>query len=89
MLKTSFYIAFSLVATRILGLWRQHEFASLFGLTSQTPLFHADILNAAFRVPDLVLNLLSLGAITSVLIPFFAQNKEQARSLHVLFLLLF
>lgn len=63
--------------SRLLGLWRDHMLAGKFG-ASQT----LDIYYAAFRIPDLIYNLLIVGAISSAFLPIFyeylTKNKDEA-----------
>lgn len=64
----AFIISLAGVASRILGLFRDRILASTFGA--------GDILDAyyaAFRIPDLVYNLLILGALSAAFIPVFTQ----------------
>ncbi|HBP00694.1 MAG TPA: murein biosynthesis integral membrane protein MurJ, partial [Candidatus Moranbacteria bacterium] len=72
----AFIISLAGVASRLLGLVRDRILASTFGA--------GDILDAyyaAFRVPDLVYNLLILGALSAAFIPVFTQliskDKEE------------
>jgi putative peptidoglycan lipid II flippase len=64
------------IASRFLGIFRDRILASSFG-ASQT----LDIYYAAFRLPDLVFNLLVLGALSAGFIPVFARlikdNKDR------------
>lgn len=72
----AFIIAVSSFASRFLGLFRDRILASEFGA--------GDILDsyyAAFRIPDLLYNLLILGALSAAFIPVFtgliSKNKEK------------
>ncbi len=72
----AFIIAVSSFASRFLGLFRDRILASEFGA--------GDILDsyyAAFRIPDLLYNLLILGALSAAFIPVFtgliSKNKEE------------
>lgn len=72
----AFIISLAGVASRILGLFRDRILASTFGA--------GDILDAyyaAFRVPDLIYNLLILGALSAAFIPVFTQliSKEKEK----------
>lgn len=60
-------IALSSLASRLLGVFRDRILASQFG-AGQT----LDIYYAAFRVPDLIFNLLVLGALSAGFIPIFS-----------------
>jgi putative peptidoglycan lipid II flippase len=72
----AFIIGLMSIASRILGIFRDRILASTFG-ASQT----LDIYYAAFRLPDLVFNLLVLGALSAGFIPVFARlikdNKDR------------
>ena len=59
-------VAFFGLISRIFGLWRDRMLAGEFG-AGQT----LDIYYAAFKIPDLVYNLLIVGAISSAFIPVF------------------
>ncbi len=67
------------IASRLLGLLRDRFLASSFGAGDTM-----DIYYAAFRIPDLVYNLLILGALSAAFIPVFTgliakqDNKEEA-----------
>ncbi|HDZ85642.1 MAG TPA: murein biosynthesis integral membrane protein MurJ, partial [Candidatus Moranbacteria bacterium] len=62
----AFIISLAGIASRILGLVRDRILASQFGAGDTL-----DIYYAAFRVPDLVYNLLVLGALSAAFIPVF------------------
>jgi len=94
--KTIFSAAFILgvafSASRFLGLIRDRLLARQFGAGDEL-----DIYFAAFRLPDLVFSILVMGAISSALIPVFAEyfekNKKQAwlllnRVLNLIFIIL-
>jgi putative peptidoglycan lipid II flippase len=59
-------IAVSSLASRFLGVVRDHILASQFGAGTTL-----DIYYAAFRIPDLIYNLIILGALSSGFIPIF------------------
>ena len=59
-------IALSSLASRFLGVVRDHILASQFGAGTTL-----DIYYAAFRVPDLIYNLIILGALSAGFIPIF------------------
>jgi putative peptidoglycan lipid II flippase len=65
------------IASRFLGILRDHILASTFGASQSL-----DIYYAAFRLPDLVFNLLVLGALSAGFIPVFTrligEGKERA-----------
>ncbi len=70
--KTIFSAAFILVVTaltsRVLGLLRDRLLAGRFGAGDKL-----DIYFTAFRLPDLVFNIIIVGAISSVFIPIFTE----------------
>ncbi|MFA5070200.1 MAG: murein biosynthesis integral membrane protein MurJ [Patescibacteria group bacterium] len=65
-------IAFASIVSRLLGLLRDRLFASTFGA--------GDILDsyyAAFRLPDLIFNVLVLGALSAAFIPVFLEYWQK------------
>lgn len=72
----AFIISLAGVASRILGLFRDRILASTFGAGDVLDAYYA-----AFRVPDLIYNLLILGALSAAFIPVFTQliskDKEE------------
>ncbi len=64
--SAAFVIAAAGVASRLLGLVRDRILASQFGAGDTL-----DVYYAAFRVPDLIYNLLILGALSAAFIPVF------------------
>ncbi len=76
--SAAFVIIIAGIASRILGLVRDRFLASTFGAGDTL-----DIYYAAFRIPDLVYNLLILGALSAAFIPVFTglisrEKKEEA-----------
>lgn len=75
----AFVIGLMSIASRVLGIFRDRILASTFGASQSL-----DIYYAAFRLPDLVFNLLVLGALSAGFIPVFARlikdNKERAEA---------
>jgi putative peptidoglycan lipid II flippase len=71
----SIILIITLAISNILGLLRDRY------LTKNIDLYNLDIYYAAFRIPDLIFNLLILGAIVSAFIPvfseFIAHKKEE------------
>jgi len=59
-------VALSSLASRFLGVFRDHILAGEFGASTTL-----DIYYAAFRVPDLIYNLIILGALSAGFIPIF------------------
>ena len=65
------------LASKILGVLRDHLLAKNFGAGTEL-----DVYYAAFRLPDLVMNLLILGVVSAGLIPVmsrFLENKENKK----------
>lgn len=77
MQRATVYIAIFAVLSKILGLLRIFAFSNRFGAGEEI-----DIYVAAFRVPDLIFNLLILGTLSAAFIPVFLgqlqKNKEEA-----------
>jgi putative peptidoglycan lipid II flippase len=75
-LNATFLVASLGLASRFLGLIRDRVLASKFGAGDTL-----DIYYAAFKIPDLIFNLLILGALSAAFIPVFAslisQKKEK------------
>jgi putative peptidoglycan lipid II flippase len=74
----AFIISVAGIASRVLGLLRDRILASHFGAGDTL-----DIYYAAFRIPDLIYNLLILGALSSAFIPVFTglithEKKDEA-----------
>jgi putative peptidoglycan lipid II flippase len=74
--SAAFLITVTGLASRVLGLFRDRLLASTFGAGDTL-----DVYYAAFRVPDLIYNLLIVGALSSAFIPVFAallsNDKEE------------
>lgn len=75
-ISAAFVITISGLASRILGLVRDRFLASTFGAGDTL-----DVYYAAFRIPDLVYNILILGALSAAFIPVFtgliSKDKEE------------
>ncbi len=75
--KAAAIVGFFTLLSRIVGLVRDRLFASSFGAGDTL-----DIYYAAFRIPDLVFNLLVLGTLSVAFIPIFTEllitDKEKA-----------
>ena len=73
----AFILAAAALVSRLFGLLRDRLLASNFGASLEL-----DVYYAAFRLPDLVYNILIVGAISAAFIPLFAErfnrNKEEA-----------
>jgi putative peptidoglycan lipid II flippase len=77
LLPPTLLLAVSALLSRFIGVYRDHLLAKTFGATSGTGIFNLDVYYAAFRVPDLIYNLLVLGAVSAAFIPIFTQYKKQ------------
>lgn len=66
-------MGFSFLASKILGLIRDNLLAATFGATLQTGINKLDIYYAAFRLPDLLFNLLSFGVLSAAFVPVFVE----------------
>jgi putative peptidoglycan lipid II flippase len=75
-ISAAFIITIAGLASRILGLVRDRFLASTFGAGDTL-----DVYYAAFRIPDLIYNILILGALSAAFIPVFtslvSQKKEK------------
>jgi putative peptidoglycan lipid II flippase len=78
--KAAIIISFFTLMSRLAGLYRERIFAATFGKGDL-----ADIYIAAFRVPDLIFNLLILGTLSVAFIPVFTEyrlkNREEANDI--------
>lgn len=85
LLQTSAFLAFFAVASRALGLLRDRILAARFGASDIL-----DVYYVSFGIPDLIFNLVVAGAISSALVPLFAeyagQSLERGRDLIRIFL---
>lgn len=68
-------IATASIVSRLLGLIRDRMLASGFGAGDTLDTYYA-----AFKIPDLVFNILVLGALSSAFIPVFIQYLEKSRT---------
>lgn len=76
--SAAFIITVAGLASRILGLFRDRLLASTFGAGDTLDAYYA-----AFRIPDLIYNLLILGALSAAFIPVFTgllsnEKKDEA-----------
>lgn len=65
-------LAITALASNVLGVLRERLIAGKFGATHLTDIFYA-----SFRLPDLVFNLLVLGAVSSAFIPIFVDSLKE------------
>jgi len=77
--RASFLLGLSALFSRLLGVLRDHLLAKTFGATSGTGLFNLDAYYAAFRIPDLLYNLLIFGAVSAAFVPLFTQYKKEKK----------
>jgi len=80
--SAAFIITVAGLASRILGLFRDRLLASTFGAGDTLDAYYA-----AFRIPDLIYNLLILGALSAAFIPVFTGliSKEKEKEAWDLF----
>lgn len=67
-------VAIGILASRILGLLRERTIAFFFGVGA-----HADVVQFAFRAPNLLQNLLGEGTISAAFIPIYSRMIEEGR----------
>ncbi|MFH0820233.1 MAG: murein biosynthesis integral membrane protein MurJ, partial [Candidatus Peregrinibacteria bacterium] len=70
-------LAFSALFSRLLGIVRDHLLASTFGATTGQGIYNLDTYYAAFRIPDMLYNLLIFGAISAAFIPIFTKYRKE------------
>lgn len=73
--QASLLIAFFSLVSRLLGLLRDRIFAAKFGAGMEL-----DAYFAAFRIPDLIFNLLIVGALSAAFIPVFSRYIKKDKS---------
>ncbi|PIS35516.1 MAG: murein biosynthesis integral membrane protein MurJ [Parcubacteria group bacterium CG08_land_8_20_14_0_20_38_56] len=75
--SAAFILGSASLGSKILGLFRDRLLAGHFGAGDELDMYYA-----AFRIPDLVFNLLIIGAISAAFIPvfteFWARNQKEA-----------
>ncbi len=67
-------VAAGILSSRILGLLRERTVAYFFGVSA-----HADVLQVAFKSPNLLQNLLGEGTISAAFIPIYSRMIEEGR----------
>jgi len=67
-------VAAGIFASRIVGLIRERVIAYYFGVSA-----HADVLQVAFRAPNLLQNLLGEGTISAAFIPIYSRMLDEGR----------
>ncbi|MBU1018123.1 murein biosynthesis integral membrane protein MurJ [Patescibacteria group bacterium] len=78
-LPPTLLLALSALLSRFLGIMRDHLLAKTFGATAGTGINNLDTYYAAFRIPDMLYNLLIFGAISAAFIPIFTQYKKEGK----------
>lgn len=78
-LPPTLLIALSALFSRFLGVVRDHLLAKTFGATAGTGIYNLDTYYAAFRIPDMLYNLLIFGAVSAAFIPIFTQYKKEGK----------
>ncbi|MBN1258687.1 murein biosynthesis integral membrane protein MurJ, partial [Candidatus Peregrinibacteria bacterium] len=76
-LPPTMLLALSALFSRLLGVIRDHLLAKTFGATAGTGIYNLDTYYAAFRIPDMLYNLLIFGAISAAFIPIFTKYKKR------------
>ncbi len=76
-LPPTLLLALSALFSRFLGIYRDHLLAKSFGASAGTGIYNLDAYYAAFRIPDVLYNLLIFGAISAAFIPIFTQYKKE------------
>lgn len=66
--------------SRLLGVYRDHLYAVIFGAAGGSGIFSLDTYYAAFRIPDFLYSVLMYGAISAAFLPLFSAHK--ARGAH-------
>ena len=70
-------LAITALLSRFLGILRDHLLARSFGASVGEGIYNLDTYYAAFRIPDLLYNLLIFGAVSAAFIPIFTQYKKR------------
>lgn len=76
--SAAFILGTTYLVSNILGLFRERLVAARFGATHMTDIFYA-----SFKIPDVIFNLIVLGAVSSAFVPIFvdhlsAKKKEDS-----------
>src|SRR3989338_7231631 len=75
-LPPTLLLALSALLSRLLGVARDHLLAKTFGAIAGEGIYNLDAYYAAFRIPDLLYNLLIFGTISAAFIPIFIRYKK-------------
>lgn len=70
-------IGISFLISKILGLVRDNLLAAGFGASQASGIFNLDSYYAAFRLPDLLFNLMSYGILSSAFVPIFVEILQK------------
>src|SRR3989344_1442722 len=73
--RASALIGVLTIVGKLVGLWRDRVLAGQFGASAEL-----DVYYAAFRIPDLVFNLLILGATSSAIVPIFIEYYQRDKA---------
>ncbi|OGN34559.1 MAG: murein biosynthesis integral membrane protein MurJ [Candidatus Yanofskybacteria bacterium RIFCSPLOWO2_02_FULL_47_9b] len=73
--RASVLIGVLTIVGKLVGLWRDRVLAGQFGASAEL-----DVYYAAFRIPDLVFNLLILGATSSAIVPIFIEYYQRDKA---------
>lgn len=82
-LSSTLILALSSLVSRILGVVRDHIFAGRFGALNGGGIFDLDAYYAAFRIPDLLFQILIIGAVATAFVPIFSDhyhNNEKEKA---------
>jgi putative peptidoglycan lipid II flippase len=77
MKKHATLLGISFLVSKILGLIRDNMLAAKFGATAGAGIFNLDTYYAAFRLPDLLYNLLSYGVLSAAFVPLFVEALKK------------
>ncbi|PIQ77071.1 murein biosynthesis integral membrane protein MurJ [Candidatus Peregrinibacteria bacterium CG11_big_fil_rev_8_21_14_0_20_46_8] len=77
MKRSTLLLGFSFLLSKILGLVRDNMLAAQFGALGGSGIFNLDIYYAAFRLPDLIFNLLAYGVLSAGFVPLFVEIMKK------------
>ena len=72
-------LACSQLISRMLGVVRDSVFASTYGASAGNGIYNLDTYFAAFRLPDLIYNLLIFGALSAAFVPLLTAREQQGQ----------
>lgn len=70
-------VSIASLASRFLGVYRDHLYAVIFGAAGGSGIFSLDTYYAAFRIPDFLYSILMYGAISAAFLPIFSAHKAK------------